>query len=52
MKKVEEIYSKLPEKFPHQYHGFLSLGLSPKEYHKEVFDKINPSNYLKKITNL
>ncbi len=53
--KVEELYAQLPERFPHPYHGFLSLGLSPEEYHQEVFDKINPAFYLdkdKKLTAL
>jgi len=45
-KDVEELYARLSEQFPHPYHGFLSLGLSPEEYHKEVFDKVDPDFYL------
>ena len=50
--EVDAIYSKLPENFPHPYHGFLSLGLSPKEYHREVFDKVDPILFLNKDDQL
>ena len=30
--EVDSIYARLPKEFPHPYHGFLSLGLSPEEY--------------------
>ncbi len=43
MDEVEEIYSKLPESFPHPYFGFQSLGLSPKQYLDNVFDNVDPS---------
>ena len=44
--EVNTLYAKLPKDFPHPYHGFLSLGLSPEEYHKEVFDKVDPTLFL------
>lgn len=50
--EVDAIYSKLPENFPHPYHGFLSLGLTPKEYHREVFDKVDPALFLDEDSQL
>lgn len=50
--EVDSIYAKLPEDFPHPYHGFLSLGLSPEEYHREVFDKVDPALFLGKDNRL
>ena len=53
--EIERVYEKLSEEFPHPYHGFLSLGLSPEQYHKEVFDIIDPKRYLdrdEKLVNL
>lgn len=47
-KEVDRLYASLPEQFPHPFHGFLSLGLSPEEYHKEVFDKVDLASYLTK----
>jgi FMN phosphatase YigB (HAD superfamily) len=44
--EVDSLYAKLPKDFPHPYHGFLSLGLSPKEYHREVFNKVDPTLFL------
>lgn len=44
--EVNTLYAKLPKDFPHPYHGFLSLGLSPEEYHREVFDKVDPTLFL------
>ncbi|MHA1873834.1 MAG: HAD family hydrolase [Candidatus Heimdallarchaeaceae archaeon] len=44
--EVNAIYAQLPKEFPHAYHGFLSLGLSPEEYHREVFDKVDPALFL------
>jgi len=51
-KDVDIIYSRLPDEFPHPYHGFLSLGLSPEEYHREVFDKVDPALFLGKDNEL
>lgn len=50
--EVNTLYAKLPKDFPHPYHGFLSLGLSPEEYHKEVFDKVDPTLFLDKDNRL
>jgi len=50
--EVESIYARLPNEFPHPYHGFLSLGLSPEVYHKEVFDKVDPALFLDKDSAL
>ncbi len=43
---VESLYRELPKKYPHPYHGFLSLGLTPVEYLKQVFDAVNPEKFL------
>jgi len=42
----------LPKRYPNPLEGFLSLGLNIKEYFYEVFDKTNPSNFLKKDNKL
>lgn len=44
--EVETIYEKLAKKYPNPYLGFISLGLSIKDYMLEVFDKIEPGNFL------
>ena len=44
--EVDSIYARLPKEFPHPYHGFLSFGLSPEEYHREVFEKVDPTKFL------
>ncbi|MFW9876177.1 MAG: HAD family hydrolase [Candidatus Thorarchaeota archaeon] len=50
--EVDSIYGRLPKEFPNPIHGFISLGLSPEEYHKEVFDKVDPTQFLCKDDRL
>lgn len=50
--EVDKLYKELPQKYPHPFDGFTSLGLNLDEYHKEVFDKVDPSLYLHKDTKL
>lgn len=50
--KVEELYRQLPNQYPNPFLGFLSLGLSPEDYHKEVFDKTDPESYLERDERL
>lgn len=49
---VEKLYKSLPKNYPHPFEGFTSLGLTAEEYHKEVFDSINPYEYIKKDEKL
>jgi len=51
-REVEKLYRKLPKKYPNALEGFLSLGLSIKDYHKNVFDTIKPQKYLSKDKKL
>ena len=44
--EINNIYDKLPNKFPNPYIGFNSLGCTTKEYMSEVFDKINPKKFI------
>lgn len=44
--EVEELYEELPKKYPNPYYGFKSLGLGVENYMSEVFDKVNPSDYI------
>ena len=44
--EVEKLYEELPKKFPNPYLGFMSLGLKIEDYMSEVFDKINPEEFL------
>lgn len=46
LEKVEEIYKTLAIKYPNPYLGFMSLGCSVDEYMREIFDKIEPSEFL------
>jgi len=50
--KVEKLYKKLPKEYPNALEGFMSLGLSIEDYHKNVFDIVNPSKYLHKDNKL
>lgn len=53
--QLESIYLKLPSKYPNPLDGFSSIGLKIDDYMHKVFDKINPSEYLKenkKLINL
>lgn len=47
MADVNSLYLSLQKKHPNPYNGFSSLGLDPKDYVKEVFDKVEPQQYLK-----
>ena len=47
LNEIERIYKQLPQKYPNPYLGFMSLGCSVDEYMSEVFDKVNPSEFLK-----
>jgi len=51
-KEVEKLYGKLPKKYPNALEGFQSLDLPIKDYHKEVFDTINPQKYLSRDKKL
>lgn len=44
--EVEKIYEELPKTFPNPYLGFMSLGLKVEDYMNEVFEQINPENFL------
>jgi len=44
--QVELLYEDLQSKYPNPFHGFQSLGASVSEYHSEVFDAIDPCDYL------
>ena len=46
LEDVEKIYKELAIQYPNPYIGFQSLGLSVEEYMNNVFDKIEPENYL------
>lgn len=50
--EVDRLYNDLPKKYPHPFDGFVSLGLSIKDYHEEVFDKVDPSLYLSRDIKL
>ncbi len=50
--EVEELYKKLPKKYPNALEGFISLGLTIRDYHKNVFDTVDPSKYLSKDEKL
>lgn len=47
LNEINEIYEQLPKKYVNPYFGFKSLGCSVDEYMSEVFDKVNPSMFLK-----
>ncbi len=51
-REVENLYKRLPRKYPNTLDGFRSLGLNIKDYHRNVFDIINPSEYLSQDENL
>lgn len=51
-KEVDKLYKKLPKKYPNALEGFQSLGLSIKDYHKNVFDVIKPKKYISKDKRL
>ena len=46
LKEIDELYEKLPKKYANPYLGFCSLGCSIDEYMSEVFDKIEPGEFL------
>lgn len=50
--EINKLYKKLPEKYANPYYGFASLGCSVDEYMLEVFDKIDPRNFLEFNPNL
>ncbi len=50
--EVERLYKKLQKKYPNILDGLLSLGLTIRDYHKNVFDMIDPSNYLSRDEKL
>lgn len=43
--EMEDIYKRLPNKYPNPYKGFSSIGLKPEEY-KEIFNSINIELYI------
>jgi len=45
-KEVENLYKKLQKEYPNALDGFGSLGLTIDDYHKNVFDIVDPSKYL------
>lgn len=47
LNEIEELYNQLPKRYENPYLGFASLGCSVDEYMSEVFDKIDPSRFLK-----
>jgi FMN phosphatase YigB (HAD superfamily) len=51
-KEVDDLYKKLPKRYPNALEGFQSLGLSIKDYHKNVFDIVDPAKYLQKDNKL
>ena len=50
--KEENIYYTLKQKNPNIIEGITSLGYTVEEYHREVFDKIDPKKYLMKDEEL
>lgn len=50
--EVEKLYKSLPETRPNPFDGFLSLGLTVRDYHKEVFDKVNPIEHIERNEEL
>ncbi|MBR3134923.1 MAG: HAD family hydrolase [Clostridia bacterium] len=44
--EVEKIYAELPIKYPNPYLGFMSLGCEVSDYMSQVFDKIEPQDFL------
>lgn len=44
--EIDKIYKTLSTEYPNPYFGFMSLGCSIDEYMSEVFDKIEPSEFL------
>jgi len=50
--EVEALYARLQVTHPNPLDGFTSLGLSVNDYHKCVFDLINPSLFLQKDQRL
>ncbi len=51
-KEMEDLYRKLPKKYPNALEGFQSLSLSIKNYHKNVFDATKPNKYLSRDEKL
>ncbi|MGB7290938.1 MAG: hypothetical protein WBD99_02030 [Thermodesulfobacteriota bacterium] len=43
---VDSLYQNLASNYPNPFHGFQSIGASVSEYHSQVFDTINPCDYL------
>lgn len=50
--ELEDLYQKLPDKYPNPLKGIKSLGLSTQGYYKNVFKKINPEKYLSERSDL
>jgi FMN phosphatase YigB (HAD superfamily) len=50
--RVDKIYKNLPKKYPNPLDGFESLGLSSKEYLRNVFDKTRIENFIKRDSKL
>lgn len=44
--EVENLYRELPQNFPNPYYGFKSLGLRVEDYMAEVFDRVNPADFI------
>lgn len=44
--EVEKMYAKLPIEYPNPYLGFMSLGCKVSDYMSEVFDKIEPQDFI------
>ena len=52
IKEVNRLYPNLQKKYPNALEGFNSLGLTIKDYHQSVFDKVNPSGIMAKDKRL
>ena len=50
--EIDLLYERLRENYPNPYHGFQSLGASVSEYHTEVFNTVNPFDYLTHDTSI
>ena len=51
-KEIEKLYDSLPKRYANPFDGFISLGLTIKGYYEEVFEKVNPFEYVERDETL
>ena len=50
--EIDRLYSRLQDEYPNPLLGFQSLGAAVSEYHREVFEAIDPRNHLSRDAGL